>query len=53
MEDDKLEYSKFKKNVELSCCFAVVSIFFFQIFRESVVKIHLYDKVFLQKVDID
>ena len=53
MEDDELECSKFRKNVELSCCFAVVSIFFLQIFRELTVKIHLYDKVFLQKVDID
>ena len=33
MEDDELECSKFRKNVEFNCCFFVMSIFFFQIFR--------------------
>lgn len=54
MENNELECSKFAKNVEFNCCFAIVSIFFStKIFRESSVKIHLYNKVFCQKVDID
>lgn len=54
MENNELECSKFAKDVEFNCCFAIVSIFFSKkIFRESSVKIHLYNKVFCQKVDID
>lgn len=47
MENNELECSKFAKNVEFNCCFAIVSIFFSKkIFRESSVKIHFYNKDF-------
>ena len=49
MEDDELEYSKFSKNAELDCCF----FFFVCKYLENQLLKCTYNKVFLQKIDID